>query len=61
MATALQTRSRACEIELGHMPHTLYRCSFDWLVGKATILPPLAHSARQRCCFEVEFTLPSRQ
>ena len=28
----------------------LQRCSFDLPVGKTTILPQLAHPARQRCC-----------
>ena len=35
---------------LGELRVVLHRCSFDWRVGQATILPQLAHSARQRCC-----------
>ena len=35
---------------LGERRVVLQRSPFDWLVGKTTILPPLAHSARQRSC-----------
>ena len=35
---------------LGELRAVFHRCSFDWPVGKTTILPQLAHSARQRSC-----------